>query len=178
VEHDAFALHVGAALGDDLGEALIKGVGKADVADDAALEEGEGADALGAVDGLVGDDKIHGLDGLLQGTDGGEGDDGADANVTQGGNVGAVGDLVRRKLVVDTVAGQEGDVDVVVAEDADGRGRGTPGSIDGELGDGLVAVELGEAGAADDGDVHRLVKGRGKGSHCDDRGGSRDAKTN
>lgn len=120
VEHNAITLHVLAALLDDLSKVLVEGVGESNVADNATLEEGEGADALGSVNDLVGNDKVHGLDLLLQGANGGEGNNGADTDVSQSSNVGAVGDLVRGELVVHTVAGKEGYVDIVVSEDADG----------------------------------------------------------
>lgn len=153
VEHDAVALHVRGALLHDLSQALIEGVREADVADDATLEEGEGADALGAVDDLVRDDEVHGLDLLLQGADGGEGDDAADADGAQGGDVGAGGHLVRRELVVQAVAGEEGDGHAGVLEDHDRGGRLAPGRRRVQGGDGRVTLQLAEAGAADDGDV-------------------------
>lgn len=74
--------------------------------------------------------------------------------MAQGGDVGAVGDLVGRELVVQAVAGEEGDIDAVVGEDGDGRGGMAPGGEGVDEGDGLVAVELGEAGAADDSNVN------------------------
>lgn len=40
--------------------------------------------------------------------------------MAQSGNIGAVGDLMRGKLVVNTVAGEEGDIGIVVGEDLDG----------------------------------------------------------
>jgi hypothetical protein len=165
VQDDAVALHGAGARLDDVGEAGVKGVRKADVADEPALEEGKGAHALCAVNDLVGDDKVHGLDLLLQRADGGKGDDAADADGAQGGNVGAGGHLVRGKLVVAAVAGEERDGDAVVREDGDGgRGR-APGRRGRELGDGLEARERAEAGAADDGDADGAVKGCGERGH-------------
>lgn len=145
--------HDGRALLDDGGDLGVEGVGEADVADDAVLEEGEGADALCAVDDLVGDDKVHGADVLLQGADGAEGDDGAHAEVAQGGDVGAGGHLVGGQLVVQAVAGQEGDGHAVVLEDLDRRRGETPGRLRVDGCHGRVAVDLGQAGAANDGDV-------------------------
>lgn len=153
VQDDTVALHGGGALLNNSGKAGVKGVGKTDVSYNAALVEGEGADALGAVDDLVGDDEIHGLDLLAQRADGGEGDDGAHADGAQGGNIGAGGNLVGSQLVVEAVAGEEGDGVAVVLEDHKGRRGRAPGSDGVEGGDGDVALELGEAGAADDGDV-------------------------
>ena len=156
VEHDAVAVEVLGALLDDLSQTGVKGVREADMADDTALKEGERPDTLGAIDDLVGNDKVHGLDLLAKGADGGEGDDAADADVSQGGDAGAVGHLVGRELVVQAVAGEEGDVGAVVGEDADGRGRRAPGGDGVEHGDGLVALQLAQAGAADYGDVDGL----------------------
>lgn len=153
VEHDAVAFHGRGTLLDDLREARVEGVRETDVADYAALVEGEGPDALGAVDDLVGNDKVHGLDLLAQGADGREGDDGAHADGAKGGDVGARGNLVGGKLVVETVAGEEGDGVAVVLEDHEGGGGRAPRGDGVEGGDGDVAVELGEAGAADDGNV-------------------------
>lgn len=60
------------------------------------------------------------------------------------------------ELVVETVAREERDVGVLVGEDGD-RGRGlAPGRDWGDCGDGGEALEVAEAGAADDGDVDRL----------------------
>jgi hypothetical protein len=120
VKNDTVTLEALCAPLDNLSELAVEGVSKPDVTDNTALEEGERANALGAVDDLIRDNKIHGLDLLLERAYGGEGDDGADADVTQGCNVGAVGHLVRSELVVDAMASQESDVGVVVSEDVDG----------------------------------------------------------
>jgi hypothetical protein len=157
VQAHAVALEAVAALAHDLRDALVEGVREADVADHAALEEGEGADALGAVDDLVGDDEVAGLDGFLQRADGAEGDDGADAQAAQGGDVGAGGDLVGCDLVVQAVARQEGDGDGLavgggVVQDGDGRGGSAPRSGRVERGDGGEAWEGLQAGATDHGD--------------------------
>jgi len=148
-----------AALAHDLGNSLVKGVREADVADHAALEEGERADALGAVDDLVGDDEVSGLDGFLQRTNGAEGDDGADAQTAQGGDVGAGRNLVGCDLVVQAVTRKEGDGDRLagaggVVQDGDGRGGSAPGSGRVERGDGSEAWEGLQAGSTDhcDGD--------------------------
>lgn len=156
MENDTVALEVLRTSLDNLGQAGVEWVREADVADDTALEERERPYALCAVDDLVGEDKVHGLDLLPQRPDGREGDHAADADVPEGGNVGPVGHLVGRELVVQPMAGEERDVDAVVGEDVDGR-RGLAPRRDGvENGDGLVALELGKAGASDDGDVHGL----------------------
>ena len=156
VQAHAVALQAVAALAHDLGNSLVKGVREADVADHAALEEGEGADALGAVDDLVGDDEVAGLDGFLQRANGAESDDGADTQATQSGDVGAGGDLVGCDLVVQTVARQEGDGDGLavgggVVQDGDGRGGSAPWSGRVERGDGGEAWEGLQTGATDHG---------------------------
>ena len=90
---------------------LVERVRERDVADDAVVEEGEGPDPLRAVDDLVRDDEVARLDGFAQRADGAEGDDGPDAEGAQGGDVGPGGDFVRRVLVMQAVAGEEGNWD-------------------------------------------------------------------
>ena len=65
MQRDPFPFHRGRALLDDIRDLGVEGVGEADMADHAALEEGEGPHALGAVDDLVGQHKVHGADVLL-----------------------------------------------------------------------------------------------------------------
>ena len=156
VEHDAVSLHVLRARLDDLSQPRIKGVGKANVANESALEKGERADALGAVDNLVWDDKVHGLDLLLQGTHGREGNDASHADVAQSGDVGSVGDFVGSELMVQAVTREEGNVDIVVREDMDRRRRRAPGRDWVQDGDRRVSFELSKARAANDGDVDVL----------------------
>lgn len=151
----SFALHrAGAGLdhGCHLG---VEGVGKANVAHQALLEEGERPDALGAVDDLVGDDKVHGLDVLLERPDGAEGDDAPHTDVPQGGDVGARGDLMGGKLVVGAVSRQEGDGHAVVFEDLNRGGGVAPWGQGVDGCHGVVAIDLREAGAAYHGDVDR-----------------------
>lgn len=156
VQTHAVTLEAVAALAHDLGNTLVEGIGEADVADHAALEEGERADALGAVNDLVGDDEVAGLDLFLEGAYGAEGDDGADTEATESGDVGAGGNLVRSDLVVETMAGDEGNGDGLavaggrgVVEDGDGRGGLAPGSVDVEGGNGGEAGKRLEAGTTD-----------------------------
>lgn len=123
------------------------------------LEKGVGTDSLSAVDDLVGDDKVTRTDVLLEGTDGGEGEDGADSDGAESGDVGEVGDLGRGELVVDSVAGQEGDGNASGgAEDVDGRGGSAPGGGGGEdSGGNETVVDEGlNSGTTDDGDVDGL----------------------
>jgi hypothetical protein len=75
-----------------------------------------------------------------------------DANTPQRRNICTVGYFVRRVLVVETVAGEEGDGGVVVREDVDGGGGVAPGGQWVECCDGDVAGEGLQAGAADYGD--------------------------
>lgn len=126
------------------------------MADNAALKKGERTDALGPVNDLVRDDEVHGFDRLLERAHGREGNDASHANVSESSNVGSVGDLMWRELVVKTVTGQEGDVDAFVGEDADGRGGITPRRIGIELRDRLVTLKLAETGTAYDGDANRF----------------------
>lgn len=95
-----------------------------------AWQEGGGAH-LGAVDDLVGDDDVARADLLTQRADGGEADDGPDAEVLERGNVGAGGDGRGRDVVVRAVASQERELDRafgrVERSDRDGRGRRAPG---------------------------------------------------
>lgn len=117
------------------------------------LEEGERADALGPVDNLVGDNKVHGLDLLAEGADGGEGDDAADTYGPQRSDVSARGHLMWRELVVDAVTGQEGHGDAIVPSDEDGRRREAPGRLGVDGSYGLEAGDSAQASPADDGDV-------------------------
>jgi hypothetical protein len=143
----------------DLGQARVEGVAEADVADHAALEEGKGPDALCAVDGLVGHHEVARAHVLLQRADGGEGDDGADADAPQRGHVGAVPDLMRGELVVQAVAREEGHGHGLarrgrgMVQDGDGRRRLAPRRVDLERGGEGEAGQRLDARAADDGNV-------------------------
>ena len=158
VQDNTIPVHMLCALLHYLSETRIEGIGKADVSNDTALEEGKRTNALCAVNDLVGDDKVHWLNLLLQRSNGGESDDGSNADVTQSSNVGAVGDLVGRKLVVDAMPRQEGNIHAVVREDMDRGGGRAPRGDGVEGGDGLEAFKLAEAGTANDGDVDGLCE--------------------
>jgi hypothetical protein len=140
----------------NLRNALVERITKRNVPDNASLEEGERPDTLGAVNDLVWDNEIAGLDLLLQAADGGKGNDGADADGAEGGDVGAGGNLVGSNLVVCAVSAKEGNgnglLAVLVVQDGDRGGRGTPWRCDVERGDLGKAGEFAETGAADDGD--------------------------
>lgn len=156
MEHHTIALHMRRTSLDDICQLLVEGIGKSNVTHDTTLKEGEWPDALGAIDDLVGDHKVHGLNLLLQGAHGREGNDASDAEVAESSDVGLVGNFMRRKLMVQAVAGEEGNVDAVVGEDGDGRGGRSPRGDGVDDSNGLVAVELGKAGATDDGNVDGL----------------------
>ena len=156
MQRHALTLQAVSALAHNLGNALVKGVAEGNVADNATLEECEGADTLGAVDDLVWNDKVAGLDLLLQTADGGESNDCADTDGAESGNVGARRDLMRGDLVVSTVTTEEGDGDglvvVSVVEDGDGRRGLAPGSSDVERGNLMEAGEFAKTSSADDSD--------------------------
>lgn len=159
VQGDALALQAVAALAHELGKLDIKGVAKANVSDHALLEVCEGANALGAVDDLVRDYEVARADLLLERADGGEGDDGAHAEVSQRGNVGLVLDLVGRELVGEAVSREERDGHILagggrrVVQDADGRRRLAPWCVDIERRRKREAGQRLYAGAANDGNV-------------------------
>lgn len=116
MQRHALSLQAVSASPNHLGNALVKGITEGDVADDATLEEREGPDTLGAVNDLVRDDEIAGLDLLLQATDSRESDDGADTDGAKGGNVSARGHLMRGDLVVSSVAAKERNSDGLVLD--------------------------------------------------------------
>lgn len=158
MESHALAFKAVAAFAHDGTDFRVEGVRETYVADHAAFEECEWADSLGAVDDLVGDDEVAGFDGFLEAAYSGEGDDGADAEVAEGGDVGASGDFVGGELVMEAMAGDEGDGDWLacggrwVVEDGDGRGGSAPGSAWVEGGDVGEVREGLESCAANDGD--------------------------
>lgn len=158
VQYDSIAFHGSCARLDNIGELLVKRIGESYMSYDTALEKGKRADALGAVNGLVGDDKVHGLDLLLQRADSRKGDDAADADAAESRNIGPVGHLVRRELVVQAMAREEGNVDVAVGQDMDGRRGLAPWRVGVEGSDGCIALELTETSATNDGNVDRLYR--------------------
>lgn len=74
------------------------------------VEERGGAHALGAIDDLVGEHKVAWADILAEGADGGESEDGFDAEGFERGDVGARGDGGRGVGVMRSVSGEKGDV--------------------------------------------------------------------
>ena len=123
------------------------------MADESLLEEGKRTDPLGPVNDLVGYDKVHGLDLLLQGPHCREGDDAADANRPQGGNVGARGHFMRRELVVNAVTREKRHGDAIVPRDKNGRRGEAPRRLGVDRCYGLKAGDAAEASPAYDGDV-------------------------
>lgn len=142
-------------LAHHLGDALVKGVGKGDVANHAALEVSPWPHALGTVNDLVGDDKVTRLDRLLETADSREGNDAPHPDGAQGGNVCAGRDLVRGELVVRAVAAQECDGDglvivlALVVQDGDWRGGLAPGCWYGQRSYLRETGKLAEASATD-----------------------------
>lgn len=138
VQDNPISLQTVSTLTHNLGNTLVKGIAEGDVGNNSLLKVGPGANTLGTVDDLVGDDKVAGLDSLLQTADGGEGDDASDTNGAQSSDVGAGGDFMRGDLVVSTVTAQESHGDslvivlALVVQDGDRRGGFTPGSVDGQ----------------------------------------------
>lgn len=120
MQNDTIALHVSSTSLDNLSKTSIKGVCEANMANNTTLEKGKRTNTLCTINDLIRNDKVHGLDVFLEGADGGKGDDASYADMSKSGNVGSVGDLVRSELVVDAVAGEEGDVNALVGEDVDG----------------------------------------------------------
>lgn len=133
VQNDPVTLQAMSTLAHHLGDALVKGVGKGDVGNHAALEVRPWPHALGTVNDLVWNDEVAWLDCLLETADSREGDDAPHADGAQGGNVWAGRDLVRGELVVRAVAAQECDGDglvivlALVVQDGDWRGGLAPG---------------------------------------------------
>jgi len=158
VQDDTVTVEAVSAFAHHLGDTLIEGVTEGNVGDYTALEESPWPDALGAVNDLVGDDEVAGLDLLLQTSDRGESNDGADTNRAKGSNVGAGGDLVGSDLVVRTVAAQESNCDglavvlALVVEDGDGGGGSAPRGFDSQRGDLGESRQLTKTGAADHSD--------------------------
>lgn len=115
-----------------LGNPLVKGVCKGNVGNHSLLEKCPWTESLGAINDLIRNHKIAGLDFLPQATDGREGDDGTDTDGTQGSDIGAGGNLMGCQLVVQTVTTQKCDCDslagalALVVKDGDRRRGVTP----------------------------------------------------
>ena len=126
-------------------------IAKGYMADDAVTEEGRDA-VEGAIDELVGNDKVSGLVLFLKRADGGDGEDALDAEFLEGVNIGAEVELGGKNAMAAAVAREKGDLAAFeLAENEDVRGRA-------EGGFNALFVNVGEAGhgvkpaAADDAD--------------------------
>lgn len=158
MQDDTLTLQAVTALPDNLGDTLIEGVTEGNVGDNTTLEVGPWADTLGAVDDLIGNNKVARLDSLLQTANGRESDDATDTNGAQSSDIGASGHLVRGNLVVGAVTAQERDgnglvvVLALVVEDSDRGGRLAPGGRDVQRSNLGEPRKLAKASAADDSD--------------------------
>ena len=74
----------------------------------AVFEEGERADPFGAVNDLIRNNEISGLDLFLQAANGRESDDCSNANRAEGGDIRTSGHLMWGKLMVQAVTSKEG----------------------------------------------------------------------
>lgn len=142
----------------DISNLSIEWIGKSNMANNAFFEESERSNTLGTIDNLVRDDEISGSDLLLKRTDGREGNDSGNTNLTESSNVGAGWDLVRGVFVVGAVAGEEGYWGTIVLENRDWRGCGAPWCLYVENGNRLVVLELLKTGATDDGNADRACE--------------------
>lgn len=89
MQPDALALQTVPTAPHDLRQPLVERIRKPHVADDACLEKRPRPDAFRPVNDLIRHDEVARSDLLLQAADGGEGDDGADTERAEGGDVGA-----------------------------------------------------------------------------------------
>lgn len=154
VEGDTLTLETVSTLAHHLGDTLIEGVAEGNVSDNTALEESPWTHTLGAVNNLIGDHEVAGLDLLLQASDGREGNNGGNTDGTEGCDVGASRNLMRGDLVVGTVTAEESNgnslavVLALVVQDGDGGGWSAPRGFDGQRGDLAEAGELTQTGAS------------------------------
>jgi hypothetical protein len=75
VESYSVTFEAVSAFSDDFGKCFVEWVTEANVAHYAPFEESEWSDTLGAIDDLIWNHEVAGLDFLLQGTYCGESDD-------------------------------------------------------------------------------------------------------
>jgi hypothetical protein len=111
MQDDTLAFKAMATLPDHIPDILVEGVREGDVQDEAILEEREGTDSFGTIDGLVRDDEITRLDFLGQRTRRRKRNDRSNPQFPQSGDVCSHGDLGRVVLVVDAVASEKRDGD-------------------------------------------------------------------
>lgn len=156
MQDDTLTLQAVPALPDDLGDTLVEGVTEGNVSDNTALEVSPWTDTLGAVNDLVGDNEVAGLNSLLETANSGESNDAADTNGAKSSDVGAGRHFVRGNLVVGAVTAQERDsnglvvVLALVVEDGDRGGRLAPGGRNIQRSNLGESRKLAKASAADD----------------------------
>jgi hypothetical protein len=156
VQDDTVTLQAVSAFANNLGDTLIEGVTEGNVGDNTTLEVGPWANTLGAVNDLIGDNKVTGLDSLLETANSGESNDAADTDGAQSSDVGASGHLVRGNLVVGAVTAEERDgnglvvVLALVVEDSNRGGRLAPGGGDVQRSNLGESRKLAKTSAADD----------------------------
>lgn len=158
MEDNTITFHASSAGLDDIGKLGVKGISETDMADNAPLEEGEGADTLGAVDDLVRKNKVHGLDFLLERANSREGNNASDTNASQSGNVGTVRNLMRGKLMVNTMSRQEGDVGAVVRKNVNWGCSLSPRSSRVQESNRFVTFKLTQTSTTNNGDSDGLYK--------------------
>lgn len=160
MQRHTLTLQAVSTLPHNLSNPLIKRIRKRNVSNNALLKESPRTETLSPVNDLVRHHKVPRLDFLLQATDGREGDDGTDTNGAQGSDVGTGGDLMRRQLVVKTMATEECDRDelagggALVVKDGNRRGGVTPRRRDLERSDLGEAREFAQTGTTDHGDAN------------------------
>lgn len=160
MQRHTLTLQAVSTLPHNLSNPPIKRIRKRNVSNNTLLKERPGTESLSPVNDLVRHHKVPGLDFLLQATDGREGDDSTDTDGAKGSDVGTGGDLMRRQLVVKTMATEECDRDklagggALVVEDGNRRGGVTPRRRDLEAGNLGEAREFAQTGATDHGDAN------------------------
>lgn len=109
---------------DKLDQVIVERISEHGMCNDAnVLEVSRRSDSLGTVNDAVRDHKVARRNFLTQRTDGGEGNDRLNADGLESGDVGSGGNFGRSVLVVESVSGQEGDLNAG-REGGDGdRGR-------------------------------------------------------
>lgn len=128
-----------------------------------SFKERKRSHALGAINNLIRHDKIPRLDNFLQTSHSRKRNHSPDTDASQGSNVGAVGYLMGRDLVVSTVTAEECDGNILVRrarlvmDNCDGRGGLTPRRLNVERRNFGEAREVLEAGAADDCDADLVL---------------------
>lgn len=160
MQRHTLTLQAVSALSHNLGNPLIKRIRKRNVSNNTLLKECPGTETLSSVNDLVRHHKVSRFDFLLQATDGREGDDGTDTNGAKSSDVGTGGDLMRRQLVVKTMATEECDRDELagggafVVKDGNRRGGVAPRRGNFEAGNLSEAGEFAKTGATDHGDAN------------------------